>query len=925
MQLNGSLKITKALTLVDNIVDVRDHGAIGNGTNDDTIAITNAITALGSTGGTVFFPKGTFKVTSQINISNSSNIVFEGLGDGTTIKSTGATGYVFQFTDCNYIKIKDLRFRGDGIASGNTIGGVNFLISSNTEVPNIEINNVVFFEFKGQAIRLSSPKACTISNVICEDIGGIAIQFVGGFANKIFSTKVLTCNQAGYSLETVKYTSLDDCEAVECGIGFRFVTCESVSAYNCGSQDALNINGTFPGYGFKADGSIVAMIGCYADDSATAHLNVASSGVFDLIDFHDDDTSITTTTLSNLASSSPLIFDTGVSFASYAAQYAIGRNNDGTNRLQLNAPTGATIEWSINDVAELTLTSTALDLQSNNLSGVGSITTGNGLIWSAGTAAVAGNYEIRRNNDGTNRLQSNIPTGATFEWSVNDVAELTLTSTTLDLNSNALSNIGAATFVSTATYSTGAAITAGSYQVQRDADATNQLHFNVPTGTGFEFSVNDVAKILINTNGLLFAGPGAGLATVAYANSATSRTYTIPDAGASANFLMTEGNQTVNGQKNFSAVNSLLIPTGDGSVTNALTAQATGYLQNYNGTSLDRFPQREKDMVQVYNLRLTLGSGTIKLVGHNGSDLSSTNVGILRVPSDTAGLWNELLFTSSPDFNDSTNGTDSDFVGTGTMSWGTTAAVAWATDMPILFGVCTDGSTPIIVMARLPVPTTGASSNIGYKDNAPSAASQNNVIAWTGTNVTTTHANRKITWIGSFRIQKNSSDNWTFSTLDIHDGILDFTNFGIRNFTMPISQNGAASGKYFKDNTGTAPVFTNNNSIYNITMEGKVTFKFRHEADGGTDGATAVNLQLAAPIAVADTGGTDFFRRDVCTLSWNAAANVNYGFMEFSPGTNTIIFLRNATATTRSFMLNSDFPNGGREVGGVIIYDGVRI
>jgi hypothetical protein len=31
------------------------------------------------------------------------------------------------------------------------------------------------------------------------------------------------------------------------------------------------------------------------------------------------------------------------------------------------------------------------------------------------------------------------------------------------------------------TYSAGAAITAGSYQIGRDADATNQLHFNVPT------------------------------------------------------------------------------------------------------------------------------------------------------------------------------------------------------------------------------------------------------------------------------------------------------------------------------------------------------------------------------------------------------------------------------------------------------------
>lgn len=49
------------------------------------------------------------------------------------------------------------------------------------------------------------------------------------------------------------------------------------------------------------------------------------------------------------------------------------------------------------------------------------------------------------------------------------------------------------------TYSSGLAVTAGSYQVGRDADGTNQLHFNVPTGASFEFSVNDVAKAVIDT------------------------------------------------------------------------------------------------------------------------------------------------------------------------------------------------------------------------------------------------------------------------------------------------------------------------------------------------------------------------------------------------------------------------------------------
>ena len=47
----------------------------------------------------------------------------------------------------------------------------------------------------------------------------------------------------------------------------------------------------------------------------------------------------------------------------------------------------------------------------------------------------------------------------------------------------------------------GTAVTAGSYQMGRDADATNQMHFNVPTGAAYEWSVNDVAVGTLGTTG----------------------------------------------------------------------------------------------------------------------------------------------------------------------------------------------------------------------------------------------------------------------------------------------------------------------------------------------------------------------------------------------------------------------------------------
>lgn len=70
-------------------------------------------------------------------------------------------------------------------------------------------------------------------------------------------------------------------------------------------------------------------------------------------------------------------------------------------------------------------------------------------------------------------------------------------------------------------WSSGVAVVSGEYSLQRDADGTNQLHLNVPTGAGFEFSVNDVAELVLNATNLQ---PGAdnglalGLSGTAFAD-----------------------------------------------------------------------------------------------------------------------------------------------------------------------------------------------------------------------------------------------------------------------------------------------------------------------------------------------------------------------------------------------------------------------
>ena len=70
------------------LVSVKDFGALGDGITDDVTAIQNAIASLATTGGEVYFPSGTYLMSSSL--TPISNVSLKGAGiDATIIKNTG--------------------------------------------------------------------------------------------------------------------------------------------------------------------------------------------------------------------------------------------------------------------------------------------------------------------------------------------------------------------------------------------------------------------------------------------------------------------------------------------------------------------------------------------------------------------------------------------------------------------------------------------------------------------------------------------------------------------------------------------------------------------------------------------------------------------------------------------------------------------
>lgn len=79
-------KALKNKVKLNDMVSVKDFGAVGDGVTDDTAAIQATINAAIAVGGAqVYFPAGTFKVTDTITVLNANSLMLLGSGERNTV------------------------------------------------------------------------------------------------------------------------------------------------------------------------------------------------------------------------------------------------------------------------------------------------------------------------------------------------------------------------------------------------------------------------------------------------------------------------------------------------------------------------------------------------------------------------------------------------------------------------------------------------------------------------------------------------------------------------------------------------------------------------------------------------------------------------------------------------------------------------
>lgn len=239
LQSGGSAIARTVQSKLRDIVSVKDFGAVGNGSTDDTAAIQAAVNAVynATGGGAVLFPAGTYKLTDTITINCSTNLIGESI-QGTNIHL--------------YVSTPKPAFFFDGTVNIHFGGGI-----SNMRF-DCHLGAV-----PGDGIRVQAKTPSAITTMAIRDLvmygvrDGIVLQGFSAaevYLNTIENVKVIGTNldgsgngslRYGFYADTTSYNSFRNCEATNVcngAFGFRIggggtlfdnITTDGVAIINC--------------------------------------------------------------------------------------------------------------------------------------------------------------------------------------------------------------------------------------------------------------------------------------------------------------------------------------------------------------------------------------------------------------------------------------------------------------------------------------------------------------------------------------------------------------------------------------------------------------------------------------------------------------------------------------------------------------------
>lgn len=237
--------------------NVQDYGAAGDNIADDTTSIQAAIVAAAILGGTVFFPSGTYKITSALTIYTGVSFLGEG-SEASVIKQYTANADCVYGNDIASINLELIRLEGPSSTPSGTGRGINFIWTSNGNVPFITMRDVWVRWFGGTGIAIETPIVSHFDRVLVDKNGAYGFDWYHAGTSCTFTSCWARNNvQAGYHFYQSVYQALNACAADGNGMGYLIENAQSIDLIACGAESQVIGAGLWDGTGVKVSNSSV--------------------------------------------------------------------------------------------------------------------------------------------------------------------------------------------------------------------------------------------------------------------------------------------------------------------------------------------------------------------------------------------------------------------------------------------------------------------------------------------------------------------------------------------------------------------------------------------------------------------------------------------------------------------------------------------
>lgn len=270
---NGQL--TQILRSAECAFNVKDYGALGNGTTDDTAAFQSALDAAGAAkGGVVIVPTGRYMIATHISIP--SNVTLEGVFQ--------APPRMIGWADTDVVRGSILlASEGQGNPSGTpfiSLGAWNSGVKGLIIFYPSQTTNLVpplAYPFAIQALNANNSSIIDVTTVNayqCINIDGGGRHYIRGVYGQVMYRGIVVDNCSDMRIENVHFCPFNDgfgdateeTWATTNAVSFLFKKCDwlyvtntFVLGYNIAYQFAAGVNGTTHGtlIGIGADASSV--------------------------------------------------------------------------------------------------------------------------------------------------------------------------------------------------------------------------------------------------------------------------------------------------------------------------------------------------------------------------------------------------------------------------------------------------------------------------------------------------------------------------------------------------------------------------------------------------------------------------------------------------------------------------------------------